>query len=200
MIILTVKLGSHLNNKKLDVMEYIKVSDKTFKSYLSKERIQSEVTRVAQEITKDFEGVERPLFVCVLNGAFVFASDLFRQITLPDAEITFIRMKSYEGTKTTGKVKAIVGLIESVVDRDVVIVEDIVDSGYTMQRLISQLSDLGARSIKVCCLLRKPLAIKVTDLQVDYVALEIPNDFIVGYGLDYNEQGRNLPDIWVVSE
>ena len=181
-------------------MEYIKVSDKTFKSYLSKERIQAEVTRVAQEITKDFEGVERPLFVCVLNGAFVFASDLFRQITLPDAEITFIRMKSYEGTKTTGKVKAIVGLIESVVDRDVVIVEDIVDSGYTMQRLISQLSDLGARSIKVCCLLRKPLAIKVTDLQVDYVALEIPNDFIVGYGLDYNEQGRNLPDIWVVSE
>jgi hypoxanthine phosphoribosyltransferase len=109
-------------------------------------------------------------------------------------------MKSYEGTRTTGKVKTIVGLIESVVDRDVVIVEDIVDSGYTMQRLISQLSDLGARSIKVCCLLKKPAAMKVTDLKLDYVALEIPNDFIVGYGLDYNEQGRNLPDIWVVSE
>ena len=181
-------------------MEKIKVSDRTFKSYLSKERIQAAVTRVAQEISKDLEGVERPLFVCVLNGAFVFASDLFRQITLPDAEITFIRMKSYEGTRTTGKVKTIVGLIESVVDRDVVIVEDIVDSGYTMQRLISQLSDLGARSIKVCCLLKKPAAMKVTDLKLDYVALEIPNDFIVGYGLDYNEQGRNLPDIWVVSE
>ncbi|MBO4754291.1 MAG: hypoxanthine phosphoribosyltransferase [Bacteroidales bacterium] len=180
-------------------MEKIKVSDRTFKSYLSKERIQAAVTRVAQEISKDLEGVERPLFVCVLNGAFVFASDLFRQITLPDAEITFIRMKSYEGTRTTGKVKTIVGLIESVVDRDVVIVEDIVDSGYTMQRLISQLSDLGARSIKVCCLLKKPAAMKVTDLKLDYVALEIPNDFIVGYGLDYNEQGRNLPDIWVVS-
>jgi hypoxanthine phosphoribosyltransferase len=181
-------------------MEKIKVSDRTFKSYLSKERIQAAVTRVAQEISKDLEGVERPLFVCVLNGAFVFASDLFRQITLPDAEITFIRMKSYEGTRTTGKVKTIVGLIESVVDRDVVIVEDIVDSGYTMQRLISQLSDLGARSIKVCCLLKKPAAMKVTDLKLDYVALEIPNDFIVGYGLDYNEQGRNLPDIWVVGE
>ena len=181
-------------------MEKIKVSDRTFKSYLSKERIQAAVTRVAQEISKDLEGVERPLFVCVLNGAFVFASDLFRQITLPDAEITFIRMKSYEGTRTTGKVKTIVGLIESVVDRDVVIVEDIVDSGYTMQRLISQLSDLGARSIKVCCLLKKPAAMKVTDLKLDFVALEIPNDFIVGYGLDYNEQGRNLPDIWVVGE
>jgi len=181
-------------------METIKVSDRTFKTYLSKEKIQTEVTRVAQQISKDLEGVERPLFVCVLNGAFVFASDLFRQITLPDAEITFIRMKSYEGTKTTGKVKTIVGLMESVVDRDVVIVEDIVDSGYTMQRLISQLKDLGARSVKVCCLLKKPLALKVLDLQLDYVALEIPNDFIVGYGLDYNEQGRNLPDIWVVSD
>ena len=162
-------------------MEIIKVSDRTFRSYLGRDRIQEEV-------------------VCVLNGAFVFASDLFRQLTLPDAEITFIRMKSYVGTRTTGKVKAIVGLIESVVDRDVVIVEDIVDSGYTMKRLISQLKDLGARSIKVCCLLKKPKAIKVPDLQLDYVALEIPNDFIVGYGLDYNEQGRNLPDIWVVND
>jgi len=181
-------------------METIKVSDKIFKSYLSREKIQAEVSRVAQEVTKDLAGVERPLFVCVLNGAFVFASDLFRQITLPDAEITFIRMKSYEGTRTTGKVKTVVGLIDSLVDRDVVIVEDIVDSGYTMKRLISQLNDLGARSVKVCCLLDKPNARKVENLQLDYVALQIPNDFIVGYGLDYNEQGRNLPDIWVVNE
>lgn len=181
-------------------MEIIKVSDRTFRSYLGRDRIQEEVARVAREISKDMADVERPLFVCVLNGAFVFASDLFRHLTLPDAEITFIRMKSYVGTRTTGKVKAIVGLIESVVDRDVVIVEDIVDSGYTMKRLISQLKDLGARSIKVCCLLKKPKAIKVPDLQLDYVALEIPNDFIVGYGLDYNEQGRNLPDIWVVND
>ena len=146
-------------------MEIIKVSDRTFRSYLGRDRIQEEVARVAREISKDMADVERPLFVCVLNGAFVFASDLFRQLTLPDAEITFIRMKSYEGTRTTGKVKAIVGLIESVVDRDVVIVEDIVDSGYTMKRLISQLGDLGARSIKVCCLLKKPKAIKVPDLR-----------------------------------
>ena len=103
-------------------MEIIKVSDRTFRSYLGRDRIQEEVARVAREISKDMANVERPLFVCVLNGAFVFASDLFRQLTLPDAEITFIRMKSYVGTRTTGKVKAIVGLIESVVDRDVVIV------------------------------------------------------------------------------
>ena len=181
-------------------METIKVSDRIFKVYLSNAQIQKEVARVAREVSLDLEGVKRPLFVSVLNGAFVFAADLFRQITLPDAEITFIRMKSYEGTQTTGKVKVIAGLEESMVDRDVVIVEDIVDSGLTMQRLISQIKYLGARSVKVCCLLEKPNARKVEGLHLDYVALQIPNDFIVGYGLDYNEQGRNLPDIWVVND
>lgn len=181
-------------------METIKVSDKTFRAYLSHDEILQEVGRVARQITLDMAGVERPLFVCVLNGAFIFAADLFRQITLPDAEITFIRMKSYEGTQTTGKVKVIAGLEESMAGRDVVIVEDIVDSGLTMQRLIDQIGYLGARSVRVCCLLEKPHARKVEGLQLDYVALQIPNDFIVGYGLDYNEQGRNLPDIWVVCD
>lgn len=182
------------------MMETIKVSDKTFRVYLSHDEILQEVGRVARQITLDMAGVERPLFVCVLNGAFIFAADLFRQITLPDAEITFIRMKSYEGTQTTGKVKVIAGLEESMAGRDVVIVEDIVDSGLTMQRLIDQIGYLGARSVRVCCLLEKPHARKVDGLQLDYVALQIPNDFIVGYGLDYNEQGRNLPDIWVVCD
>ncbi len=181
-------------------METIKVSDKTFRAYLSHDEILEEVGRVARQITLDMAGVERPLFVCVLNGAFIFAADLFRQITLPDAEITFIRMKSYEGTQTTGKVKVIAGLEESMAGRDVVIVEDIVDSGLTMQRLIDQIGYLGARSVRVCCLLEKPHARKVDGLQLDYVALQIPNDFIVGYGLDYNEQGRNLPDIWVACD
>jgi len=182
------------------MMETIKVSDKTFRAYLSHDEILEEVGRVARQITLDMAGVERPLFVCVLNGAFIFAADLFRQITLPDAEITFIRMKSYEGTQTTGKVKVIAGLEESMAGRDVVIVEDIVDSGLTMQRLIDQIGYLGARSVRVCCLLEKPHARKVDGLQLDYVALQIANDFIVGYGLDYNEQGRNLPDIWVVCD
>lgn len=181
-------------------MEKIKVSDRYFRKYLDEETILTQVSRVAEEINSDLAGVDSPLFVSVLNGSFIFASDLFRRITLPDAEITFIRMKSYVGTETTGKVKTIAGLIDSVVDRTVVVVEDIVDSGYTMQRLIAQLKDLGAKEVKVCCLLSKPNALKVLDLKLDYVALEIPNDFIVGYGLDYNEQGRNLPDIWVVTE
>lgn len=179
-------------------MDTIKVSDRRFRKYLSQEQILTEVSRIADQINQDLQGVENPLFVCVLNGAFVFASDLFRHITLTDAEITFIRMKSYEGTQTTGKVKTIAGLLESVVDRTVIVVEDIVDSGYTMKRLVAQLYDLGAAKVKVCCLLDKPNARKVEGLDLDYVALQIPNDFIVGYGLDYNEKGRNLPDIWVV--
>ncbi|MBQ0057836.1 MAG: hypoxanthine phosphoribosyltransferase [Bacteroidales bacterium] len=178
----------------------VKVSDKTFRPYLSEEQILTEVRRVAARISEDLKD-EHPLFVCVLNGAFIFAADLFRMITIPDAEITFIRMKSYVGTETTGKVKTIAGLHESVVDRTVVVVEDIVDSGYTMERLVHQLKDdLGAKDVRVAVLLNKPNARKVDNLKIDYCCLEIPNDFIVGYGLDYNEQGRNLKDIYVVED
>ena len=178
----------------------MKVSDREFKPYLTKEQIRAEVERVAAQINKDLQGVERPLFLCVLNGAFVFAADLFRCITLPDAEFTTIRLKSYAGLSTTGEVKVLSGLTEPIEGRTIVIIEDIVDSGYTMDRLIHQLLGFGAQQVKVCCLLRKPKAQIVKNLQVDYCCFEIPNDFIVGYGLDYNEQGRNLPDIWVVQE
>lgn len=177
-------------------MNSIQVSDKTFKPYLSQEKILVEVGRVASEINRDLAG-RNPLFICVLNGAFVFAADLYRRITLP-SQITFMRMKSYVGTETTGKVKTISNLLESVVDRTVVIVEDIVDSGYTLQRMTQQLKDLGAKEVRIAVLLNKPNARKVEDLRIDYCCLEIPNDFIVGYGLDYNEEGRNLPDIYVV--
>lgn len=177
----------------------IKVSDRYFKLYLSADQIQEKVKAVAERINKDLAG-KKPIFVAVLNGAFIFAADLFRNITIEDAEITFIRLKSYVGTQTTGKVKTISNLHESLVDRTVVVVEDIVDSGYTMERLVHQLkNDLGAKEVYVSCLLSKPNALKVKDLKLDYVAMEIPNDFIVGYGLDYNEVGRNLPDIWVVA-
>lgn len=175
------------------------VSDRYFKLYLSADQIQEKVKAVAERINKDLAG-KKPIFVAVLNGAFIFAADLFRNITIEDAEITFIRLKSYVGTQTTGKVKTISNLHESLVDRTVVVVEDIVDSGYTMERLVHQLkNDLGAKEVYVSCLLSKPNALKVKDLKLDYVAMEIPNDFIVGYGLDYNEVGRNLPDIWVVA-
>lgn len=178
--------------------ETIQVLDRIFKPYLSQEKILTEVERVSQSINKELDG-KNPLFVCVLNGAFVFAADLYRRITIK-SQITFVRMKSYVGTETTGAVKTISNLMESVVGRTVVIVEDIVDSGYTMQRMIAQLKDLGAKEVRVAVLLNKPNARKVEGLKIDYCCLEIPNDFIVGYGLDYNEEGRNLPDIYVVSD
>ena len=172
------------------------VSDREFKPYLSQEKILAEVDRVARQINQDLAG-KTPLFICVLNGAFVFAADLYRRITIP-SEITFMRMKSYEGTQTTGKVRAIGSLVESVEGRTVVVVEDICDSGFTLQHMVAQLYDMGAAEVRVAVLLNKPNARRVEGLTLDYTCLEIPNDFIVGYGLDYNEQGRNLPDIWVV--
>ena len=178
--------------------DYIQVSDRLFKPYLSQEQILAAVDKVAEQINRDLAD-ENPIFICVLNVAFIFAADLYRRITFP-SQMTFMRMKSYEGTETTGTVKTIASLHESVVGRTVVIVEDIVDSGYTMQRMIAQLQDLGAKTVKVAVLLNKPNARKVEGLNIDYCCLEIPNDFIVGYGLDYNEEGRNLPDIYVVTE
>lgn len=174
----------------------MQVSDKEFKPYLSVEKILAEVSRVAVQINQDLKD-KNPLFICVLNGAFVFASDLYRRITIP-SEITFMRMKSYEGTQTTGKVRTIGSLVESVEGRTVVVVEDICDSGFTLQHMVGQLQELGAKEVRVAVLLNKPNARRVEGLTLDYCCLEIPNDFIVGYGLDYNEQGRNLPDIWVV--
>lgn len=179
-------------------METIKIKDKEFSIYLTAQQIQEAVAKVAERMNRDLEG-KNPIFVCVLNGAFVFAADLYRLITVP-SQITFMRMKSYQGLQTTGTVKTIASLHESMVDRTVVIVEDIIDTGYTMQRMVTQLRDLGAKEVYVSTLLRKPNACKVPDLQVDYAALEIPNDFIVGYGLDYDEEGRNLPDIYVIKE
>lgn len=180
------------------MQDIIKVSDRTFKPYLSQEQILAEVERVAAQINEDLAD-KNPIFICVLNGAFVFAADLYRRITIP-SQITFMRMKSYVGTETTGKVKTISNLHESVVDRNVVIIEDIVDSGFTLHRMVNQLKDLGAKEVHISVLLNKPNARKVEGLNVEYCCLEIPNDFIVGYGLDYNEEGRNLPDIYVVTE
>lgn len=176
----------------------IQVSGLMFRPYLSREEIQKRVAELGAQISTDLEG-KKPLFICVLNGAFVFAADLYRQITIP-SQITFMRMKSYEGTQTTGTVKAITNLNESVVDRNVVIIEDIVDSGYTLERMVHMLQDLGAAEVRTAVLLSKPNARKIENLKVDYCCFEIPNDFIVGYGLDYNEEGRNLPDIYVVGK
>lgn len=178
-------------------MDTIKIKDKNFTVSIPEEKIMKEVERLAAQISKDLEG-KNPLFLGVLNGSFMFAADLFRRITIP-AEISFVKLASYEGTASTGVIKEVIGLSESLAGRTVVIVEDIVDTGCTMQKLVENLGTRSPESIHICTLLLKPEKLKVP-LNVEYVALEIPNDFIVGYGLDYDGYGRNLRDIYTVVE
>lgn len=176
-------------------MSNIQIKDKQFRLSIPDIKIQEAVKQVAEQINRDLAG-SNPLFICVLNGAFMFAGDLMKQISFP-CEITFVKLSSYDGIYTTGKVKEIIGLNESIVGRNVVVVEDIVDTGITMERILSSLKAKGASDIHVATFLQKPDALQ-RDIQVNYVAMKIPNDFIVGYGLDYDGYGRNLKDIYTV--
>lgn len=178
-------------------METIQVRDRKFAVSIPEEKIKARVAEVAAQISHDLEG-KRPLFLAVLNGSFVFAADLLRGIVTP-CEISFVRMSSYEGTSSTGSVKQLIGLKEDIKGRTVVIVEDIIDSGLTMKNLLSMLEEKGPAEIKIASLLVKPGNLKV-DLDIPYCCFEIPNDFIVGYGLDYDGEGRNLPSIYTVTE
>ncbi len=176
-------------------MSTIQIKDKQFSLSIPDTEIQNAVSKVADEINRDLVG-KNPLFICVLNGAFMFAGDLMKRVNVP-CEITFVKLSSYDGLYTTGTVKEIIGLNESVVGRNVVVVEDIVDTGITMERILSSLRAKGASEIRVATFLQKPDALQ-RDIQIDYVAMKIPNDFIVGYGLDYDGYGRNLKDIYTV--
>ncbi len=178
-------------------MSIIKVKDKTFKTFIPEDEIQRRVKAVADKINKDLEG-RNPLFLAVLNGSFMFAADLMRYITIP-CEISFVKLASYQGTTSTGKVKEIIGINENLQDRTVVIVEDIVDTGKTMKRMLETLGTRKPESLHICTLLVKPGKLE-ENLKIEYAAMEIPNDFIVGYGLDYDQQGRNLRDIYTVVE
>ena len=139
---------------------------------------------------------KNPLLLAVLNGSFIFAADLMRMITIP-CEISFVKLASYQGTTSTGKIKEVFGINEDLTNRTVIIVEDIIESGLTMKRMIESLGTRNPESIHICTLLLKPDCLKV-DLDIEYAAMEIPNDFILGYGLDYNQQGRNLRDIYTI--
>ncbi len=178
-------------------MSAITIKDRQFRLSINHEEIQEAVKKVGEAINRDLAD-DNPLFICVLNGAFMFAGDLMKIVDIP-CEITFIKLSSYEGLYTSGTVKEVFGLNESVVDRNVVVVEDIVDTGITMEKIITSLEAKGAASIKVATFLQKPAALQ-RDINVDYVAMKIPNEFIVGYGLDYDGYGRNLKDIYTVVE
>lgn len=182
---------------KLTVMNTIQIKDKRFTPFIPEERILKEVARVAEEINRDLEGTN-PLFLSVLNGAFMFSADLMRHLTL-SCEISFVKLASYAGTTSTGKVKELVGLTDDIEGRTVVIVEDIVDTGVTMKHLLETLQAKHPKEIRIATLLLKPDKLKV-DLNIHYVAMQIPNDFIVGYGLDYDGWGRNYRDIYTVVE
>lgn len=176
----------------------ITVDGLTFVPFITQDKIQEQVRRVAGEIRADLQG-RAPLFICVLNGAFIFAADLIRECGINDAHITFVRYKSYEGTNSTGKVKEVMGLTEDIAGRDVVIIEDIVDTGLTASMMVNDLRKRNPRSIRFATLLHKPVSSK-TGFMPDYVAFEIEPKFIIGYGLDLDGKVRNLKDIYVIKE
>ena len=178
-------------------MSVVRIKDKTFKTFIPESEIKAQVQRVAQQINEDMKD-KNPLLLAVLNGSFIFAADLMRALTIP-CEISFVKLASYQGTTSTGKVKEVLGINEDLTGRTVIIVEDIVESGLTMQRMIESLGTRNPESIHICTLLLKPQRLKVP-LNIKYTVFSIPNDFILGYGLDYDQQGRQLRDIYTVVE
>lgn len=175
----------------------IQVLDRTFELYIDSARIQSEIRRMAIEIQNDLHGRD-PLFLCVLNGSFMFASDLMKAFSAP-CQITFVKLSSYVGTQTTEEVRTVLGLGEDIRKRDLVVLEDIIDSGITINHLVNDLRQYEPRSIRVATLLLKPDALR-GNFTPDYVGIKIPNDFVVGYGLDYDGYGRNTKDIYKIQE
>lgn len=176
-------------------MESIQIKDKRFTISITEEQILKEVSRVAQEINRDLKD-KNPLFLSVLNGSFMFTADLMKRINIP-CEISFVKLASYQGISSTGKITEVIGINEDISGRCVVIVEDIVDTGFTMQRLLETLGTRNPKEIHIASLLVKPEKLQVP-LNIEYAAMHIPNDFIVGYGLDYDGLGRNYKDIYTV--
>lgn len=180
-------------------MNKITLYDKTFRTFIPYEKIMTAIDEVAVKINKDFEGcTDVPILLCVLNGSIMFMGELMKRLNF-NCQTVSIKLTSYEGTNTTGRVKQALGLTADITGRRVIIVEDIVDTGNTIVELKEILAEKGAAESRICTLLHKPEAYK-KDIVLDYVAMEIPNDFIVGFGLDYDELGRNLKDIYVLDK
>jgi hypoxanthine phosphoribosyltransferase len=175
----------------------IQVHNKSFKPYLTETQIAERVREMGQTITNDYAG-KNPIFIGILNGSFMFAADLFKHIDTP-ASISFIKLASYKGTSSSGTVVTAIGLEENLHNKDIIIVEDIVDTGKTMTEFIPTLMQQNPSSVRICTLLQKPEALKYP-LDVHYVGFSIPNKFVVGYGLDYDGLGRNYPAIYQLAE
>ena len=178
-------------------MSIITVNDKKFQPYLSAATLHDRIKELATEINKEYEG-KRPLFIAILNGSFMFASDLFKEITI-DAEICFIKLASYKGTRSTGNVITSIGLDEPLKDRHVVIIEDIVDTGNTLHKFLPQLYNQQPASLRITALLHKPEALE-HPIVIDYLGFKVPNIFLLGFGLDYDGLGRNLAEIYQLVE
>lgn len=178
-------------------MPVIKVHDKQFEPYLTAEEIAQRIKMIAQQINEDYAG-KKPLFIAILNGSFMFASDLFKEINI-DAEICFIKLASYKGTKSSGHVITAIGLDMDIIGRDVIIVEDIVDTGKTLSEFLPQIHHQQPASVSIAALLHKPEA-TVYPLKIDYLGFTIPNKFVLGYGLDYDGLGRNIREIYRLCE
>ena len=173
----------------------IKVKDKSFSVSISERAIKRQIKRIAERINRDYDGQE-PVFLAVLNGSFIFAADLLREIDLP-CEISFVKLASYEGTSSSGTIREMIGLGVDITNRPVIIIEDIIDTGLTMAHMLDTLKKQNPASIDICTLLLKPSKLQVK-LNVRYICKEIPDDFVVGYGLDYDGFGRNTKDIYTI--
>jgi hypoxanthine phosphoribosyltransferase len=177
-------------------MKKVKILDKEFELFIPYEKIRGAIEQMADKMNQELAGKD-PLFLCVLNGSFMFAAELFKRIDFVESEISFVKLASYEGDKTTGKVKQLIGLNEEIEGRTVVVLEDIVDTGITINNIGDQLKKMNPKEVLVATLLLKPDALQ-KEVDLKYIGMEIPNDFIVGYGLDYDGYGRNLLDIYSV--
>ena len=178
-------------------MNTINLKDKIFEVFVTDTEIAEIVHSLANNIND--ERIKDPLFIAVMNGAFLFAADVMRKITIPNAEISFIKLSSYSGTQTTGEVNELIGISGDISERNIIILEDIIDTGITMDRIMSLLKKANVADIRIATLLFKPESYK-SDMSIDYIGKSIPNDFVVGYGLDYDELGRNLPHIYKLKD
>jgi hypoxanthine phosphoribosyltransferase len=178
-------------------METIQVKDKQFELFIPAVQIALVVKEMAEKINRDYNG-KNPLFLAILNGSFVFAADLLRKISIP-CNISFVKFSSYSGTSTTLKVKELIGLNEEIKGRHIILVEDIVDTGITMDQLLTDIRNHAPADVKIACFCHKPDAFRKS-FPIEYLGLNIPNEFIVGYGLDYDGFGRNLPDIYKIAK